>query len=200
MKCTFMKVVMILFLMLGGDVYNVESHISTSVPETVIVANSHEDLNEIIKRETKQEIWQEVLTFIENSHNKDITNETRNEIATHIVEQALEENVDICFVLAQGKLETNIGEFGIGKTRKSIFGIYKYFDSYADGIDFYIRTLKKNYLTNGRTEKDLMSNYVHKGGYRYAANPNYEIELKEAYNFVRAATNIYDLQKSYENQ
>lgn len=193
MKTTFMKIVMVLFLMLGADIYDANSHLNMSTPETVIVANEN-ILEESFETEIRQDIYKEVLEFIEQSHRKDLTNETRNEIATHIVEQALEKNIDICFVLAQGKLETNLGEFGIGKSRKSIFGIYKYFDSYADGIEFYTNTLKKNYLTDGRTEQDLMTNYVHRGGYRYAENPNYEIELKETYDYIRKTTNIHTLQ------
>lgn len=158
-----------------------------------------EELEIIKKKEIRQELIIEVEEFIEASHNKDLSSETRNEIAVHIVEQALEKNVDICFVVAQGKLETNLGEYGIGKTRKSIFGIYKYFDSYEDGIKFYINTLTKNYLTNGRTEHDLMHNYVHKGGYRYAENKKYEIELRGVYSYVRNNTSIYKLQKSLTN-
>lgn len=203
MKKSFFKMTFFLILMLIGLVSFDSSSANrpedfTTEFETIDSIYS-EELEIIRKKEIRQELIIEVEEFIEASHNKDLSSETRNEIAVHIVEQALEKNVDICFVVAQGKLETNLGEYGIGKTRKSIFGIYKYFDSYEDGIKFYINTLTKNYLTNGRTEHDLMQNYVHKGGYRYAENEKYEIELRGVYSYVRNNTSIYKLQKSLTN-
>ena len=42
-------------------------------------------------------------------------------IAKNIIYKALENNIDICFILAQGTIETNLGTNGIGRTKKSLW-------------------------------------------------------------------------------
>lgn len=120
----------------------------------------------------------------------------RTEIAKTIIDIALDNDIDICFILAQGTIETHLGTAGIGRptSRKSIFGVYRTYKSYEDCINDYAKILKKSYLTRGRTEVDLMKNYVTTGGARYAGNPNYEYELKKKYLEIRKTTNLHDLQ------
>ena len=126
----------------------------------------------------------------------------RNEIAKTIINIALENDIDICFILAQGTIETHLGTTGIGRTRKSIFGVYKTYPSYEACINDYARILKKWYLTRGRNEHDLMKHYVTTGGARYAGSTNYEVELKKKYLEIKSKTNLHDLQvrikKSHE--
>ena len=49
-------------------------------------------------------------------------------------------------------------------------------------------------MINGKTEYDLMNNYVNYLGMRYASNKNYERMLKSVYNKINKTTNVYDLQ------
>lgn len=123
-----------------------------------------------------------------------INSTERNEIAKTIINIALENDIDICFILAQGTIETHLGTTGIGRTRKSIFGVYKTYPSYEACINDYARILKKWYLTRGRNEHDLMKHYVTTGGARYAGNPNYETKLKKKYLEIKKNTNLHDLQ------
>lgn len=116
-------------------------------------------------------------------------------IAKNIIYKALENNIDICFILAQGTIETNLGTNGIGRTKKSLFGIYKTYKSYEECIDDYVKLLKTKYLVGGKTHHHLMKKYVNKNGHRYAGNMKYERMLKEKYTEIRNNTSIYKLQQ-----
>ena len=120
----------------------------------------------------------------------------RKEIAKTIVDTALENDIDICFILAQGTIETQLGTTGVGRSRKSIFGVYKTYRSYKHCINDYVRILKKNYLTKGRTEYDLMKRYVTSRGSRYAGHPSYESKLKNKYREILKNTEIHELQEA----
>lgn len=143
------------------------------------------------------QLFKQVYNYISQVSKRDSTEKT--EIAKTIINVALENNIDICFILAQGTNETHIGTTGIGTTRKSIFGIYKTYESYESCINDYIRILKKNYLTKGRTCHDLMKHYVTTNGSRYAEYTGYEHKLKKKYYQIKHKTNIYQLQKKIES-
>lgn len=119
-------------------------------------------------------------------------------IPTYIVEMGLEHDIDICFMLSQTHLETSFGTGGIGKTRKSIFGVMKRsFNTYEDAIDHYVDMLKTSYLANGKTEEQLLQRYVNKNGYRYGAS-GYESHLRRYYDKITSNTRIKDLQQQYK--
>ena len=116
-------------------------------------------------------------------------------LSKHIVDIALENEFDICFMLAQAKLETTFGKHGSGKTRKSVFGVNKRYSSYEHCISDYVDIVKKKYLGKHKTEQHLLHNYVTlRGNCRYAGNKNYETELKNVYNQILAKTDIKRLQ------
>ena len=122
-------------------------------------------------------------------------------ISTYIVKKGLENDIDICFMLAQTQLETSFGKAGIGRTssRHSLFGVEKrHYSNYVDAINDYVKLLKTSYLVKGRTEQNLLKNYVNKGGYRYAGNPNYEVSLRKHYNTICNVTKIKSLQNQYK--
>ena len=122
-------------------------------------------------------------------------------ISTYIVKKGLENDIDICFMLAQTQLETSFGKAGIGRTssRHSLFGVEKrHYSNYVDAINDYVKLLKTSYLVKGRTEQNLLKNYVNKGGYRYAGNPNYEVSLRKYYNTICNVTKIKSLQNQYK--
>lgn len=121
-------------------------------------------------------------------------------IPKYLVKAGLENNIDICFMMAQTQIETCYGTTGAGResSRRSMFGIIKrHYPNYENAIDHYCDILKKYYLVKGRTEQHLMAKYVTGTGGRYAGNPKYEMELRTAYNQIKRTTNIYDLQSEY---
>ena len=150
---------------------------------------------EILKENLKINLTEEVKNYISNN-SKHSDESLITEISEQIVNKALDNHIDICFILAQGHLETAFGSYGIGKSKKSIFGVYKNYSSYTDCIDFYINLLRKNYLVN-KSEHDLMNNYISKQGYRYAEDLTYESKLKKCYNKIKASTEIFSIQEKY---
>lgn len=159
--------------------------------------NKKENLEENLKNDLKKDLTEEVRTYIlDNSKHTDLSFVT--EISEHIVNRALDNHIDICFILAQGHLETAFGSYGIGKSKKSIFGVYKHHRNYKECIDYYICLLRSSYLVN-KTEKQLMNNYVNKNGYRYAEDKKYEYKLKNYYRKVNKSTSISELQQKYTN-
>lgn len=121
-------------------------------------------------------------------------------LAEYLVDNALEHNIDLCFMMSQTKIETCFGTAGVGRSssRRSLFGVIKKkYPNYDVAIDDYCKLLKKSYLVKGRTEKDLMRRYVTGSGYRYASNPNYERELSGTYKEIIRSTNLTNLQAKY---
>lgn len=144
----------------------------------------------------KRELITEVENYVFTNFPK--VNKT---IPTAIVENGLEHEVDILFMMAQTQIETHYGTLGAGRetSRRSLFGVaLRKYESYEKAIKDYIAILKKNYLTRGRTEQHLMRRYTTTRGGRYAENPNYEVELRGAYNNIDKKTNIKLLQEKYK--
>lgn len=185
--------------------YNTKSNQLTSLfdKDYIVLSDTLTDtLTDIKEQELSHflihsQLFEQVYNYISQVSKRDSTEKT--EIAKTIINVALENNIDICFILAQGTNETHIGTTGIGYTRKSIFGIYKTYKSYESCINDYIRILKKNYLTKGRTCHDLMKHYVTTNGSRYAEYTGYEHKLKKKYHQIKHKTNIYHLQKKIES-
>lgn len=121
-------------------------------------------------------------------------------IPKYLVQAGLEHNIDICFMMAQTQIETNFGTTGAGResSRRSMFGVIKcHYPNYESAINHYCEVLKTYYLVKGRTEQNLMVNYVTASGGRYAGNPRYEVELRTAYNRIKRITSIHSLQEEY---
>lgn len=106
-----------------------------------------------------------------------------------------EYGVDIFFVLAQGHIESHFGTRGMAARTNSVFNVYAYDGlKYADinrrgkyehpdlSIIPYLKLLRDQYIVDGKTEIDLMHNYVNKDGKRYASNEQYETLLTNMYN------------------
>ena len=150
-----------------------------------------------------------------------LVNEVQNYITTiapssnlrgyAIVEECEEYNIDICFVLAQGEIESHFGTKGIAAKINSVFnvGIYdglsiqeigeKYKCDYPnESIEPYLKLLNERYLVN-KTEQDLMKKFIDKDGKRYASNPNYEIMVSERYKFITENTKIIELHNQVRN-
>ena len=112
-----------------------------------------------------------------------------------IVEHAIVNNIDICFMLAQSKIETNYGKTGIGKRKNSIFGIVsRRYSHLTESIKDYCCIMTRDYLVNGKTEQHLLSEFVNKHGDRYAESREYEAHLSSAYNNIKSTSKIHKLQ------
>lgn len=150
-----------------------------------------------------------------------LVNEVQNYITTiapssnlrgyAIVEECEKYNIDICFVLAQGEIESHFGTKGIAAKINSVFnvGIYdglsvqeigeKYKCNYPnESIEPYLKLLNERYLVN-KTEQDLMKKFVDKDGKRYASNPNYETMISERYKFITENTKIIEYHNIMKN-
>lgn len=129
-----------------------------------------------------------------------------------IVEECEKYNIDICFVLAQGEMESHFGTKGMasklncvfnvgiedGKTAEQINEKHR-FDYPNESIEPYLKLLVKRYLVN-KTEDDLMKKFVDIDGKRYASNPNYEVMISDKYKFISENTRIvefYNQMKSW---
>ena len=171
------------------------SSICFSENSNLEIINDSINKKELLKENLKNDLTSEVSTYILNN-SKHTDKLFVTEISEHIVNKALDNHIDICFILAQGHLETAFGSYGIGKSKKSIFGVYKHYESYIECIDYYVYLLCNSYLVN-KTEKQLMNNYINKNGYRYAEDKNYEYKLKNYYSKVNNSTSISELQSKY---
>lgn len=157
-------------------------------------------VNEIEKVNPIDSIKSELITEVENYVFGNYP-KTNKQIPVLIVENGLENEIDIMFMMAQTQIETSFGTAGAGResSRRSLFGVaVKKYQTYESAIEDYVRILFKFYLTRGRTEQHLMKKYTTSGGARYAGNPNYEVELRNAYSNIKSNTKISKLQEEYK--
>ena len=129
-----------------------------------------------------------------------------------IVEECEKYNVDICFVLAQGEIESHFGTKGIASKLNCVFnvGIYdnktseeiesKYkFDCPNESIGPYLNLLNERYLIN-KTEQDLMKKFVDVNNKRYASDTDYETKISSKYKLIEENTKIseyYNMMRSW---
>lgn len=118
-------------------------------------------------------------------------------------------NVDVRLVLVQGHVESHFGTKGTAAKTNSVFNVGAYdghsaarqkrngfgFSHPNQSIEPYLELLTTNYLVNGRTEEDLLKNYVNKYGQRYASHPKYEYVLRQRWNKIDT---VADITKTYE--
>lgn len=132
-----------------------------------------------------------------------------------IVEECEKYNIDICFVLAQGEIESHFGTKGIASKLNCVFnvGIYdnktaeeiesKYqFHCPNESIDPYLKLLTHRYLVN-KTEQDLMRKFVDIDNKRYASDPEYEVKISNKYKNIIENTKIneyYNMMASWANK
>ena len=149
----------------------------------------------IQKDSIKNELIDEVEKYIFKKAPK-----TNENIPSSIVEHGLIHDIDIMFMVAQTQIETSFGTLGAGResSRRSLFGVaIKRYSNYEVAINDYCNMLKTKYLTRGRNEYNLLKKYTTTRGARYAENPNYEYDLRKAYNMVNKSTKIKELQTKY---
>ena len=112
-----------------------------------------------------------------------------------MIDLCSEYGVDIRFVLAQGQIESHFATKGTAARTLSIFNVGAYdghsasrqrrngfgYSDPNDSIEPYLQLITNEYMVNGKTESDLMQNYVNRLGMRYASNPRYERMLRSVY-------------------
>lgn len=162
---------------------------------------------------TSFEIYQETNKLIYDSIKLSLVDKVDNYIADVaktsalnglvIVNNCLEYDIDICFVLAQGEQESHFGTKGIARKTNSVFNVFA-FDGHDynrinkdgkyshpnDCVEPYLKLLKRDYLVDGKTEYDMFKKYVNKTGKRYASDPEYEKTLFDKFNKIRNNTDI----------
>lgn len=199
-KKDLIRIVLICLLcvpLLLGSSYNNKVMVTETHSDSVVYTSSEtEESTDTVNFDSI--LIESIIEEVDNHINKH-TSKAPDSLARMITTICLEHDIDICFAVAQTQLETCFGTAGIGRnnSRKSIFGVYKTYKTYEECIYSYCRLLRKSYLVKGRTEQDLMNNYVTYGNYRYAENPDYEKSLKALYNKVKGTTKIYELQQQY---
>lgn len=144
----------------------------------------------------KDSLTNMLITEIDNYIRKQSPN-ANEKLSNIIAENGLNNNIDICFLMAQTQNETNFGTSGIGKenSKKSIFGIRsRKYDNYEKAIKDYCFIIKTKYLGENRSEKDLMNNFTSLSGLRYAEASSYEYYLKITYKAIKRKTKINEIQ------
>lgn len=186
-------ITLIMVLMLFWSIPTVNSKDVVYKSNTIEQVKTYDNVDK--KDSIKSEIIMEVNKYIKSK-----TSRSHEFIPQYLVHAGLSNDIDICFMMAQTEIETCYGTTGAGResSRRSMFGVVsKRYSNYEEAISHYCQVLKKYYLVRGKTEQHLMSKYVTAKGGRYAGNPNYERELKLAYNSIKRSTKIYSLQQEY---
>jgi flagellum-specific peptidoglycan hydrolase FlgJ len=127
-----------------------------------------------------------------------------------LLEICEEYNIDIKFVLAQGHIESHFGTKGMALKTNSVFNVLAYdgksYDqickkgkySHPDhSIRPYLELLANDYMVEGKSEYDLLDEFVNKNGDRYASAPDYESKLNNTFINIGDSTNIDELYKQY---
>ena len=102
-----------------------------------------------------------------------------------------EYNMDLFFVIAQAQVESTFATKGLGQKMNSAFNVKaydgkgtKHMDKYHhpdESIEPYMMLVKKYYMSDSKTEMDLLANYVDCNNKRYASNPDYESMMLSTY-------------------
>jgi hypothetical protein len=127
-----------------------------------------------------------------------------------MIDLCAEYDVDIRFVMAQGQIESHFATKGTAAKTLSVFNVGAYdghsasrqcrngfgFSDPNESIEPYLKLITNEYMVNGKTESDLMNNYVNGLGMRYASNPKYESMLRSVYKRI---SNTASFSIAYDN-
>jgi len=189
-----MSLFLVLSIPSGAEEHAMAKHVTGTKVEHVNKALSTQvdSVNKKIALENCTVVLtEEVNSYIESKIGRKINT---HDISKHIVKESLDNDIDICFVLAQAEIETAFGTTGIGKSRRSMYGVYITFKSHNHSTSYYIDLIKKNYLGTKKTIHHLMKNFVNLNGHRYSSDKNYEGKLKKKYLEIKNNTKISKLQ------
>ena len=135
--------------------------------------------------------------------------------ALNLIDLCSEYNVDVRLALVQAHVESHFGTKGTATRTNSIFNVGAY-DGYSAAkqikngygykhpdysIEPYLKLITSRYLIDGKTEKDLLENYVDINGNRYASCSTYENLLKSKWDKIDSIADItskYEVYKKYK--
>lgn len=161
----------------------------------------------IYQERTELKYWSSKDSLVTAIDNYIITTAPESTVdGLFLLNKCQEYNVDLVFVLAQATLESQFGTTGIAKKTNSVFNVgaydgkssstisskYKY-ENPNLSIDPYLTLLNDSYL-DGKSEEELLNNFVNKHGKRYASYKNYEKELQI---IIQRIENTTDIPKAY---
>lgn len=187
--------------------------VKKELQEEIDILNAlHEAQLLVLKQKELAIIKNELVKQVDSVIQKYSAN-TSKITASYFVDKCLEYDVDIIFALSQCNQETNLGKIsenmGLAGKCKSICSLgiftnakkvedvpekYKYFHI-DQSIEPYLKQLKRTYIVNGKTEQDMMRNFVNLRGERYAAHRGYERNIRATYRIIEKKSNIDELQK-----
>ena len=159
---------------------------------------------ELKLQQSKGLLVDEIDKYIKNVAPNSILN------ARILLETCEEYNIDIKFVLAQGHVESHFGTKGMALKTNSVFNVFAYDGknysqickkgkySHPDhSIRPYLELLVNDYMVEGKSEYDLLDEFVNKNGDRYASAQDYERKLNNTFINISDSTNIDELYKQY---
>lgn len=163
--------------------------------------------NNVLANNVKNELTNEVDSYIKQVAPTSLVT------AEYLVTECHEYDVDIIFVLAQGTIESHFATKGIGGKINSIFNVCVYdniksgnrvnkshrYEHPDESIEPYLQLLRESYLVNGKTEADMLVNYVNLYGQRYASHPQYETQLASVMKRIKRTTKIDSLNQKYRD-
>lgn len=130
-----------------------------------------------------------------------------------VVNKCIDYDIDICFVLAQGEIESHFGTKGLARKTNSVFNVFAYDDKKLheinkngkykhpdDSVEPYIKLLKREYFVNNKTEYDMLKKYVNYCGNRYASAPDYEQKLTDKIEKIQQTTDIENTYQMLKKQ
>ena len=132
--------------------------------------------------------------------------------ALNLIDLCGEYNVDLRLALAQGHVESHFGTKGTAARTNSIFNVGAY-DGYSAekqiknghgykhpdySVEPYLKLLTAKYLVDGKTEEDLLENFVDMHGHRYASCTTYESMLKSKWDKMDSIANITEAYGTYK--
>jgi len=159
---------------------------------------------ELKLQQSKGQLVDEIDKYIKNVAPNSILN------ARILLEICEEYNIDVKFVLAQGHIESHFGTKGMALKTNSVFNVFAYDGknysqickkgkySHPDhSIRPYLELLANDYMVEGKSEYDLLDEFVNKNGDRYASALDYERKLNNTFINISDSTNIDELYKQY---
>lgn len=164
----------------------------------------YRDNIELKLQRSKGQLVDEIDKYIKSVAPNSILN------ARILLEICEEYNIDIKFVLAQGHVESHFGTKGMALKTNSVFNVFAYDGknysqickkgkySHPDhSIRPYLELLVNDYMVEGKSEYDLLDEFVNKSGDRYASALDYESKLNNTFINISDSTNIDELYKQY---
>lgn len=198
MKKKIFLTLMSLFLVVstpsGAEEHGLAKHVTGTVKVEHVKKDNSTQVELANKKIAQKDFVKELTKEVESYIDKTTRRKFDRDISSHIVKECLDNDIDICFALAQAQNETCFGTTGIGKSRKSMYGVYKNYKTRNHSTTAYIDLLKRKYLGKNKTIHHLMKNFVSLNGHRYSSNKSYEKELRSTYELIKKQTKIFKLQ------